>query len=334
MKILLDENKPFFKANLHMHSYMSDGKYSPKEIKEQYKKHGYSIVAFTDHEHIIDNSHLNDEDFLAITGCELAVKENEKLSAVTNHFMKVAHFNAYALDPHNTKTPCHAAVYERFFINDNCRHLLTESGEYQRAYGAQAINKMIADIKAQGFIVSYNHPGWSLENANDYMNYEGMFAVEIYNHSCVQMGFGDDEHVFDDLLRAGKQVYCTACDDAHVKTGFDSPDSDTFGGWVCINAEKLEYDSIMNALQNGDFYASTGPEILSLTVEGNTVRVKCSAAASITLITAARYRKTAFAEKGETITEAEFALDSMDKSFRIRINDEHGKHAYSQSYLI
>ena len=36
-----------------------------EEIKEHYKANGYSIVAFTDHEHLIDNSHLDDDDFLA-----------------------------------------------------------------------------------------------------------------------------------------------------------------------------------------------------------------------------------------------------------------------------
>jgi hypothetical protein len=35
-------------------------------------------VAFTDHEHVIDNSHLTDENFLAINGCEVAIKEFEK----------------------------------------------------------------------------------------------------------------------------------------------------------------------------------------------------------------------------------------------------------------
>ena len=76
MKILLDSNKSFFKANLHCHTIYSDGKHTPEEVKEEYKKRGYSIVAFTDHEHIIDHSYLNDENFLAITAFELMLKEN------------------------------------------------------------------------------------------------------------------------------------------------------------------------------------------------------------------------------------------------------------------
>ena len=75
MKLLIDGNKQQYKANLHCQSTCSDGRLTPEQLKEEYKKRGYSIVAFTDHEHVIDNSHLNDEEFLAITSCELAIKE-------------------------------------------------------------------------------------------------------------------------------------------------------------------------------------------------------------------------------------------------------------------
>ena len=49
-KILLDPAKNYFKANLHCHTNISDGKLSPAEIKAHYMKNGYSIVAFTDHD--------------------------------------------------------------------------------------------------------------------------------------------------------------------------------------------------------------------------------------------------------------------------------------------
>ena len=34
MKILLDDKKPFFKANLHCHSVYSDGKLTVEELKK------------------------------------------------------------------------------------------------------------------------------------------------------------------------------------------------------------------------------------------------------------------------------------------------------------
>ena len=48
-KYLLPESGNFYKANLHCHTTLSDGRLTPEEIKELYKSQGYSIVAYTDH---------------------------------------------------------------------------------------------------------------------------------------------------------------------------------------------------------------------------------------------------------------------------------------------
>lgn len=333
MQILLDDKKPFYRANLHCYSNFSDGKADVATIKEEYKKRGYSVVAFTDHEHVIDNSHLTDKDFLAITGCEVAIKEFPKQSTLENYDMKVTHLNFYALDPHNNVTPCYSSIADHF-INDRCRDLIKHEGEYERIYSPEAINEMVRIAKEKGFIVSYNHPSWSLENACDYMNYDGFFAVEIYNHGCSMKGHNDDESVFDDMLRSGKNIYCTACDDNHNSKGFDSAYSDSFGGWVCINAEELTYDSIMNALQNGDFYASTGPHIDSLVRDGNKVTVKCSACRSIYYISRGRRKTVVISENADGVSEATFELREKDGHFRLRLEDFAGKRAYTQAYKI
>ena len=43
-KYLLPEKGTFYKANLHTHTTVTDGKFSPEEIKEIYKAHGYSYM--------------------------------------------------------------------------------------------------------------------------------------------------------------------------------------------------------------------------------------------------------------------------------------------------
>lgn len=327
MKILLNENKPFFKANLHCHTTYSDGKHTPQEVKDEYKKRGYSIVAFTDHEHIMDQSHLNDENFLAITGFELTLKEYPWLSSGTNPAMRTAHFNMYSLDPHNTITPCYNSVYD-YFGTEEARKMIRHEGEYERIYTAEGINEIIRTVKEKGFIVCYNHPTWSMENATDYLGYEGMFAVEIYNSGCSYDGRGDDEHVYDDLLRAGKRVFCIAADDMHQFYH-------GFGGWTCINTDKLEYASVMEALQKGDFYASQGPQIFSLVQDGNKVKIRTSACRKISLITGTRRAAAVHAQEGTPLTEAEFVLDmEKDIYFRIRVTDNSGYNAYTQAYFL
>ena len=336
MQILLDKSKKFYKANLHCHSNYSDGKLSVDELKEAYKNNGYSVVAFTDHEIIINNSRLNDDDFLAIVSCEVAIKEFPELSTLVKQDMKVTHLNLYSLDPNKTTTPFYSKAYCGKYIKDNTRELVKfEDENYERTYSAEGINKIIADAKERGFIVAYNHPNWSLESAADYINYDGMFAVEIYNSSVAKhYGLSDDEAAFDCLLRAGKKVFCSAADDNHNQYPFSDIRCASFGGWACINAEKLEYGEIMTALQNGDFYASTGPEIFSLTREGNTVTIECSAAKRILVLANTRHAQVFCAENGEGITKTTFELSESDSYFRIRVEDFDGNKAYTQAYKI
>ena len=328
MKILLDANKPFFKANLHCHSTNSDGVNSVEEIKKAYKQHGYSIVAFTDHEHLIDNSHLNDEDFLAITACEIAIKQFPEQSTLKNREMRVCHLNLYALHPHNVVTPCYSPTCDHFIPSEEVRRKIRYESEYERVYSAAGINEIVRIANEKGFIVSYNHPSWSLENATQYLGYEGIFAVEIYNTGCRRFGgFVDDEHVFDDFLRSNKRIFCICADDNHSF-------ADSFGGWVCINAEKLEYKAVMNALQKGDFYASTGPQIFSLTQDGLDINIKTSPCRSIGVVTRGRRVASILAKNGEQVSNAHFTLKPEDGYFRVRVTDEYGRTAYTQAYSL
>ncbi|MBQ7935368.1 MAG: hypothetical protein IJ333_03355 [Clostridia bacterium] len=334
MQILLDKNKKFYKANLHCHSTYSDGKLTVEELKRRFMERGYSIVAFTDHEHVVDNSRLTDENFLAITACELAIKEFPKESATKNMNMRVCHLNFYALDPHNNVTPCYSSVYDHFGNPEALKDLIHYDGEYERVYSAEGINEMIQMGKDAGFIVSYNHPRWSLESAADYLNYDGMFAVEIYNHAVVTEGGTDYfPQAFEDLLRAGKKVFCTMTDDCHAHDR-GIPDADMFGGFVMINAEKLEYDEIMNCLQKGDFYASNGPEILSLVRDGNKVIVETSEAMQIAYTTRGRRAHAVNATADAPVCRAEFEVREADEYFRISVTDFSGRHAHTQAYEV
>ncbi|MBQ8197041.1 MAG: hypothetical protein IJZ73_03170 [Clostridia bacterium] len=331
MKKLLDSSKPFYKANLHCHTVYSDGKWTPEKVKEEFKAKGYSIVAFTDHEHIISQSHLNDENFLALVGAEIAIKEIPEISSLKKTDMMVTHFNVYSKDPSNVVSPCYEKRYDRYGIQDAYDRLVYD-GEYKRDFSIKGINEMLKIFKEKGFLVSYNHPSWSLEDASRYLQFEGIDFVEIFNTSCNFSARTDDEHVLDDFFRHGKKVFCTCADDNHNIP--DRRGQDVFGGWVCINADKLDYAEIIGALERGDFYASTGPEIYSLTIEGQTVTIETSDAKDIGLITKGRRAPVVYAEDGGFITSATFALSDLDTYFRIRVTDQNGKRAYTQVYPV
>ena len=64
------------------------------------------------------------------------------------------------------------------------------------------------------------------------------------------------------------------------------------------------------------------------------MHIECSPAKKITLLTATRRVKFKLAEDGETVTEAEFKILDTDGIFRIRVEDEKGKCAWSQYYEV
>lgn len=333
-KYLLPEKGNFYKANLHTHTTVSDGRRTPEEVKKAYKEAGYSVLAYTDHEAFCPHNDLTDEDFLVINGIELSTNE----SGIGDFlYCKTYHINLYAKDPDCKLTsvwdawrlwPAHAKDY----LSEE-----QKSVDYRRWYSVDSINDLIARANEEGFLVCYNHPVWSTQNYADYADLKGLWGVEVYNTGCVREGFPDTPQPLDDLLRKGERLCPVASDDSH---GVD----DCFGGFVMIKAEKLEYKTVMTALEKGDFYASSGPLIEELYVENGVMTLRCSPAKQVCFTTDNRsaFRVNA---KDELITSAAFNMsDFVQKSksvwakkdpyVRVTVVDEKGERAYTRAYFL
>ena len=332
MKFLLDENKKFYKGNMHCHSTKSDGKLTPEELKEKYKSNGYSFLAITDHEVLYNNSYLDDEDFITITSTEYAFKEFAEQSTLKNFNMKVAHFNLYAKKQDNVNNFLYNTVYDHFSDAETKAKQLEKFGENKRKYTPKCINKFIKDANKKGFFVAYNHPRWSLENYKQYSKYEGLWGVEVFNSISDKDGIYEyNINVYDDFLRDGKKVFASCGDDNHNIKNRDS--NECFGAFVMVNADSLSYDNIINGLLNGNFYSSQGPIIKSLVLDGDTVKVKCSDCYQISFSTYGR-RSGSVHDDNCKLTEAEFKIRKEDIYFRIDVIDKYGKRANTQAYYV
>jgi hypothetical protein len=167
-----------------------------------------------------------------------------------------------------------------------------------------------------------------MENDENYLNYNGMHAMEICNYGCISTGYDDYvPYIYDEMLRSGKRIFCAADDDNHNI-------SDRFGGFNMIKAEKLEYRTITKALEDGNFYASQGPEIYDLYVEDGQVHITCSPAKKIHMTTGSRSAKIVWAPEGETVTEAVFEVKPEYGYIRLTVTDEQGKPANTQAYFV
>jgi hypothetical protein len=101
-----------------------------------------------------------------------------------------------------------------------------------------------------------------------------------------------------------------------------------------IKADKLEYKSITGALENGNFYASQGPEIYGLWVEDNVLHVDCSDVKYVRFNTGVRRAKKVNAVDGNAINTAEFEIKPDDLYVRVTICDKNGKFAYTNAYFV
>jgi len=322
-RYLLPKTGLDFKANLHCHTVVSDGALTPEEVKRLYAEQGYAVVAFTDHDVLIDQSHLSDEKFLALNGYELHVPA-DPVSGQT------CHMNFIAKDPKNLEMVCHAPCY----LWGNCAgyadRIKFSRDDYVRERTHAGISDMMRRGRDAGFFVIYNHPTWSQESYAEYSGYNGMHAMEIFNTGSWAGGYPEyNGRVYDDLLRQGKRIFCVSTDDNHNKEVNDS-----FGGFTYIKAESLDYPSVAKALESGNFYASEGPKIKSLYVEDGILYAETSPAREIRFNTGTRAVSVAIAPAGETVSRAQIKLDKRDIYVRLTVTDSEGKHANSNAYFL
>ncbi len=324
-----------YKANLHAHSVISDGKLTPAGLKELYKRHGYSVLCITDHELMRPHPELDDDGFLSLTGYEIAVNDSES----DWYCCKTMHLNVYSpVQDNDMQVMFHPDDVSWLRNRGNTDLDAKYYGEpVKKVFSTECFNKIIAEASSHGYLVSMNHPAWSLLEEEDYRGLEGIFAVEIYNHGCVAGdGMNDDStSVYDYLNRHGKKVFCTAVDDNHNTFPEGHVRCDSCGGFDVINAPSLEYGAIFSALKNGNFYASTGALIDEIYVEDGKVHVKCPPCDRITLINAGRRTEHAVrgTGAGDTLTEAEFSVKAADHYVRIEVVSPAGR-AYSQPFYV
>lgn len=271
IKHLLPQVEKYFKTNLHTHTKISDGKLTPQEVKDLYKSKGYSILCLTDHNVVVDHSDLNDEDFLMLTGAEYDFTQTDG----GRLYKKTYHLNFIAKQPDLLWQPFANEQYR-----DEVQPYLEKADieNMTRVYDPDAVNAVIARANEKGHLVMYNHPVWSLQDYTDYAPLKGLWGMELNNSECVYVGYDDacNSIVYRDLMNLHGSIFPVCTDDSHEAAS-------TGGGWIMVGAEKLEYGSVIEAMEKGDFYASTGPEIYSLTWDGAFLDITCSDARYITV---------------------------------------------------
>lgn len=329
---LISPYKKQYKANLHCHSTISDGKKAPEELKKMYKARGYSILSITDHEVPKNHSDLNDEEFIAITGYEAYIRSNPECRADT--YKKEIHLNLFARNPENEAIVCYNPACCKYISLEEREQYLKVGSQKPREYSVDYVNEFIQTAKENGYIVAYNHPVWSLESEEDILKYEGFFSMEMCNYSSYVINGNEyNAALYDKMLCLGKPVACHSADDNHNHSQEGTRSFDSFGGFAMIMPEEFTYDSVYKAMETGEMYSSMGPVFKEISMEGNKIHIECSDVTAIRVFTGSKSPKVKCSPLGETITSADFEIDDRAKFIRVSVTDECGNHADTRGFF-
>ena len=201
-------------------------------------------------------------------------------------------------------------------------------GEYNTADDA------VTAVLVAGGIVFCAHPHWCGLTSQDVLRLHGLSGIEVYNTSCRFIGKDYNDQCWDELTGAGFIHGALAVDDTHSSCHL-------FGGWTMIAAEDKSVPSIMNALAQGNYYATQGPEFYSLELEGRVFKAEFSEAVEVNLIginsTGVCITAPDYPNYGDNITLTSFERElppHIKGVVRCRIRNKEGKYAWTPPVIV
>ena len=287
-----DKPGKFYKGNLHAHSTRSDGALDPGDVVRSYRDKGYDFVAITDH--FMDRFDWPVTDTTAYRASDFTTLLGAELHGGGMKNGELWHILAVGLP----------ADFAPQGPNENGPEI-----------AARAI--------AAGAFVTIAHPAWNGVTQADARSIADFDAIEVHNEGHTNdSDRGNGWMLADVLATSGLRFSAIAADDAHFK---DRPD--TFGGWVHVKAEALEPEALLQALKEGRYYASTGPQIHNVEFTEDEIVVECSPAQAV--FVGGRGSTKVYA-RGDGLTLVRLPRAPFNNSFcRITVLDRHGKRAWT-----
>ena len=339
---LLPAGANWYRANLHCHTTHSDGYWPPERVKAEYKKWGYSVVAFTDHNVLVPHVDLADERFLPLTSVELDVTASAPPPDELPHmvgdggwrYRPTHHLNLFSKVPEPGPIPLRDTLWAVQHAGSYPFEGSEELKARRSVWNVENVQHLIDAANEAGFLVQYNHPNWSLAEPQHFLPLRGLWSLEILNWATeVETGGEFCPYVYDMMLRRmGPGLFCSMGDDNHNHGG-DLMQS--FGGSTMFGARELTYEAIVRSMVEGDFYCTEGrvdpPRFLALYVEDGVVHAECTPCEQAWIV--GDGRRYADRRVGP-FTHVQFPLAKNDRFFRIQLRDSRGNNALSHAYAV
>ena len=285
----------WFKGNTHAHTNRSDGKMTPDQLVSLYRDMGYSFLAITDHRCYGDFQSLSQSDFFVWPGVELD-------TGVSSGKALCHHLVGLAIPGQNSYTHGERILYEEDASAHDLVNMLAQKGNF----------------------CIYAHPAWSHVQHELLDEMTGLLGMEIYNSTCeVNAGVGYADSYYNRKLWKNQNWFCVASDDTHQGK------KDWGDGFISVKTDALTHKDLYEAMTEGSFYASQGPEIIDFYVEDQVVRLECSPCSTIALF-ADSFPGLADNFEGAAVTSYEHKLSGRERYIRATCTDEAGRKAWTQ----
>ena len=308
------EEARWYKGNLHTHTYWSDGDDFPEMVADWYKSRGYDFLALSDHNIIADHEKwlkVNKsktgavalDKYLKRFGKEWVIVRGEgeqkevRLRTLAEMKPKLEEPGKFLLIPSEEITDKNVHVNAT-----NIRELILPDKSLDTTTSPQIIKALqhaFDAVHAQRvrtgvpMFAHLNHPNfkWAI-TAEELMRIDHEQFFEVYNGHPTVNNDGDELHasterVWDIVLaerlgHLGKPVmYGLATDDSHHYHS-TSPKSSLSGrGWVMVKAKELSADALVAAMEQGDFYSSSGVTFKTLQVGAGRIALEIKAEAGV-----------------------------------------------------
>lgn len=300
--------KQWFKGNLHTHSYWSDGDEFPEIIMNWYKSNDYQFIALTDHNILAEGDKW-------ITISEDSIYQKAFKNYLKTYGSDWVEHKQDSLNRTQVKLKTYEEYKPKF--EEKGKFLIIQSEEITDSYNGKPIHINATNVKRkiepQGgnsvlevmqnnldevakhkeefstpIIAHINHPnfGYAID-LEDMIGLKNEQFFEVYNGHPAVNNSGDTDHMSTELMwdyiniayiENNKPImYGLATDDSHHYHKKGSKWSNAGRGWIMVQADSLNPKSLINALDTGEFYASTGVELKNLTFQNNTLSVEVKA---------------------------------------------------------
>lgn len=281
------KDQVWHKGNLHTHSFWSDGDDFPEMIINWYKNHDYQFIAISDH-----NTIANEEKWYKLSKKDLDHKVLDKYidsfgnwvetrSDSSGTAVRLKTYDEYSgklEDPEKfliIRSEEVTSSYDKKPIHINVTNIQHKIDPQKGKSVVEIIQKTLDLIYEQRnklgvpMFAHINHPNFGYGvSTYDIKNLNGERFFEVYNgHPAVNNEGNEDfdstETMWDLInihyFKEGKPLLLgIATDDSHNYHEFSEKMSNTGRGWVMVNSDELSSSSLIDAMEKGKFYASTG----------------------------------------------------------------------------